>query len=189
MHKFKMISPVYEQMSRFSALGEENWRGAKRYGKAPHVAPAAFLHTLYPPLTDDQVLLLGETIGKKIPGHLTIFYKECNGFHYFSDTLSIDGLRINGVAQPYGIEIPNVNERLRDANDDMIFIGGYSWDGSLIYTKEKDEKIYFCSPESSKPLKSWESIEDFIADEANRIAALFDARGVQIDEDQSTLPV
>jgi len=132
---------------------------------------------------------MGEMIGNRIPEHLLKLYKECNGFHYFSDTLSIDGLRLDGVAQPYGIEIPNVDERLRDADDDIIFFGGYTWDGSLVYTKDKDKRIYLCSPESSEPLKFWESIEDFISQEATRIAALFDSQGVPIDENKSTLPV
>jgi len=189
MRDFKIIAPLRDQMLRFSSLGEERKpNGTMFYGRAPHVAPVAFLHKLYPPLTDEQIAELGKIIRNKIPSHLANLYRECNGLHYFSDTLSIDGLRMDTVYQPYDIDIPNIHERPADAADDVIFFGGYAWDGSLVYTRTNDKKVYWCTCESARPLKSWDSIENFISREAVRIAALFDAKGVPIDPDKSTLP-
>jgi hypothetical protein len=189
MRDLKIITPMYEQMLRFSFLGKEKKPdGTMFYGRAPHVAPVAFLHKLYPPLTDEQIIELGNVAGNKIPRHLADLYRECNGLHYFSDSLSIDGLRIEGAHQPYDIDIPNVYERPKDAEDNIIFFGGYSWNGSLFYTKVNDEKIYWCDRKSTKPLKHWNSIEDFIYQEANRIAALFDSKGIPVDLNKSTLP-
>jgi len=196
MSKFKIIAPLYEQMLRFSSLGEKRTpNGTMLYGKAPHVGSKAFLHTLYMPLTDDEVLSLGKIIRKKIPEHLANLYRECNGLHYFVDTFSIDGLRIGSgrnfdtFYQPYDLATPNIDERPRDAEDNLIFFGGYDWDGSLFYTKTNEKKVYWCSSDSSKPLKIWESIEDFIFHEANRIAALFDSHGIILNADKSPLPI
>jgi hypothetical protein len=196
MNRYKIVAPMHEQMSRFSFLGEEKTsNGTMLYGKAPHIGSKAFLHTIYPPLTDNEILSMGRIIGKKIPEHLANLYRECNGLHYFVDTLSIDGLRIGSgrnfdtFYQPYDLTTPNVDERLEDADDDFIFFGGYDWDGSLLYTKTKNKEIYLCSPDSSEPLKFWKSIEDFISYEAGRISALFDSNGIEIDKNKSSLPV
>jgi len=180
---------MYEQTLRFSSLGEERKpNGTMFYGRAPHIAPVAFLHKRYPPLTDEQITELGNVVRNKIPDHLADLYRECNGLHYFSDTLSIDGLRTDTIDQPYDIDIPNIHERPGDAGVDIIFFGGYTWDCSLFYTKTNDPKVYWCAGDSAKPLKSWNSIEDFISQEARRIAALFDSKGVPLNPDKSTLP-
>ncbi|EJX0633972.1 SMI1/KNR4 family protein [Salmonella enterica] len=188
--KFKLISPLVEQMLKFAPLGESKMaNNTMRYGRAPHIGVSAYLHELYPPLSNDEIKMMGRCINKEIPNHLISFYKECNGFNFFCDKLAIYGLRIQSSFQPYDLVTPNVDERLIDADDDMIFIGGYSWDGSRIYTKTDDSKIYICSPRSAKPLKSWGSMGQFIMQEVGRISALFDSNGIIIDASKSTLPV
>lgn len=188
--EFKIITPLVKQMIKFAHLGERKVNNnVLLYGKAPHIGPSAYLHELYPALSKDEIQVLGKCINMKIPAHLVDFYSECNGFNFFCDKLAIYGLRIQSSFQPYDLMTPNVDERLKDADDDMIFIGGYSWDGSRIYTKENDSKIYLCSPKSSRPLKIWESLSIFIAQEAERMPTLFDTNGIIIDASKSTLPI
>ena len=191
----KIINPLIEKMIRFVSLGEEVApNGTLLYGCAPHIGKKAFLHTLYPPLKENEILMLEKNIGIKLPPHLIDFYQECNGFHYFLDTLSVDGLRIGAgrsgadYYQPYDLKTINVDERISDAEVDCVFFGGYDWDGSLVYTRQNEADVYLCSVDSAKPIYSWPSISDFIHSESERIAGLFSLDGMQFDEEKSTLP-
>lgn len=40
---------------------------------------------------------------------------------------------VNAAWQPYSLIEPNKFERPRNSTEDMFFIGGYDWDGSLLY--------------------------------------------------------
>lgn len=190
-----IIFPLYQHMQKFSSASDVQTNGARLIGHAPHVGKQAFLHGLYSPLSESDVLDLEAHLGMKIPEHLLGFYSACNGFNYFSDTLSLDGLRrtagrgLDAVHQPYDLLTPNVDERLEDASPDMFFIGGYDWDGSRLYTHYGDPCIYFCSPESAEPLMQWPSMAEFIAAESQRIAGLFNDQGIEIDASVSTLPI
>lgn len=183
-------------MLHFAKLGQQlTEHGVHLYGRAPHVGKQAFSHTLYPLLSDLQIASLGASIGRQIPAHLADFYRECNGLHYFVDTLSIDGLRLVGgrgfdaFYQPYGLATPNVDERIHGAADDMVFFNGYAWDGSRVYTKTDDRRVFLCPWHTVQPLKIWPSLQDFITGESARIFERFDAKGVLLDESRSTLPV
>ncbi|NIE63551.1 SMI1/KNR4 family protein [Burkholderia sp. Ax-1719] len=196
MAEKSLIAPLRSKMEQFSELGVESVNdGVALYGKAPFVGPKAFLHTIYPPLSSEGIVVLESEIGVRLPGQLVDFYRECNGLHYFVDTLTFYGLRSkagrNSAAfyQPYDLKTPNVEERIRGAQDEIIFFAWYDWDGSFVYTKTSDSKIYFCRNDSTTPLKEWPSLRDFIADESERISKLFDEKGQPIDETASTLPV
>jgi hypothetical protein len=196
IRNYNIIAPMFEIMEKFSKQCQEvAENGTVLYGRAPHIGKKAFLHTIYPPLSDEGIKFLSTKIGRSIPAHLAEFYKECNGLHYFGDTLSIDGMRtiqergLDAFYQPYDLVTPNIDERIKKSTEDSIFFGGYDWDGSLIFTKTTDESVYICSPDSPKPLKDWGSISDFILSEAERIESLFDSKGIRIEKSKSTLPV
>ena len=195
MPEDSLIAPLLSQMQRFAPLGRTQAEGAQLIGPAPHLGELAWLHELYTPLTPAALSQQAQQLGLPMPAHLLPFYAACNGFKYFGDTLSLDGFRrttgrgLAAVHQPYALLTPNVDERLADADEDLFFIGGYDWDGSLLYTRPGDACICLCSPDSSQALHSWPDMASFIASEAERIASLFDAQGVQIDPDASTLPI
>ncbi|WP_175010926.1 ankyrin repeat domain-containing protein [Burkholderia lata] len=183
-------------MAEFSSAGERHTRnGAVSYGKCPHVGKDAYLHTLYRPLASEEIAVLEERIARRLPQQLVDFYGECNGFHYFVDTLIVYGLRAvegrgeDAFHQPYDMKTPNVDERIHDAEDDVVFFGWYDWDGSLVYMKGDDSRVFICKRESVSPIGEWRSLKDFLSQESERISGLFDSDGMLIDATASTLPV
>ncbi|WP_322084994.1 SMI1/KNR4 family protein [Burkholderia sp. BCC1999] len=196
MPKVELISPIRDRMVGFSSLGEDVAKnGTVLYGKCPHIGKDAYLHTLYPALTDAEIKILEEQIERKLPQQLVDFYGECNGFHYFVDTLIVYGLRsiagrgADAFYQPYDMRTPNVDERIRDADEDAIFFAWYDWDGSLVYTRKNESAIYMCGNDSMKPVGKWSSLKEFLSEESERVLGLFDSKGILLDESASTLPV
>ncbi len=190
-----LITPMRNRMERFSGLGvDKTENGTILYGSVPFIGEKAYLHTIYSPLTSEEVDTLEKQIGMKLPGQLDDFYRECNGLHYFIDTLTFYGLRsrpgrgADAFYQPYDLRTPNIEERIRGAGDEIIFFAWYDWDGSFVYTKTNDSRIFFCKNDSVTPLKEWSSLRDFLVEETERISSLFDANGRLIDESASTLP-
>lgn len=167
--------------------------GTLLIGKAQHIAPKAWLHSIYPPLVDSEIEGLERKLGAKIPENYRVFLKESNGLKLFNTTFCLDGLRKNyrraeqEVWQPFDICIPNVSERPQNAKSSFFFIGGYDWDGSLLFTD--GGKVFLCNREDAKPLYEWSSFEEMLSSEIKRLMTLFDKNGKALNADHSTLPV
>jgi hypothetical protein len=184
-------------MESFASYGQKELaNGAKLFGKAPHIGAEAYLHSVYPALSKDDIDFLARRIHREIPENLARLYSEANGFSYFVDTFTVFGLRKNSsrdieaaLSQPYDLLEPNTIERIADAEDDMVFFASYDWDGSLLYVRKNDERVFFCNSDSTLPIKIWSSMYETLTDEANRIRKLFSPNGVEIDPCVSTLPM
>ena len=169
--------------------------GTKLIGHAPHIAPHAWVHNIYPVLNKEDVATIEKKLVHKIPSLYKEFLLRCsNGLSIFSDTLSLYGLRkrigrgIEDAWQPYSIFTPNIDERLQDASANHFFIGGYNWDGSLLYIDTATNKVHRSSNDSIAPLNTWDDFEAMLLSETERIALLFKEHGMQKDEEEPTTP-
>jgi hypothetical protein len=169
--------------------------GTELIGRAPHVAPEAWLHILFGGLTPVQVDRVQELIRRPLPGEYAQFLLRFNGLSLFSGALSIDGLRWNyartgdAAWQPFSVEDPNVLERPRGADPTSVFVGGHAADGSLLYMTPPDPRVYRCSRTSPTVLNSWPGLQEMLSAEAARLAALFDAQGRKINANVRTAPI
>lgn len=178
---------------RFKHLGFKETTYANLYAKALHIAPQAWLHMIFKPLTDNDIIVLKEKL-KNLPKFYEDFLKLSNGFSIYDSTLSFYGLRkdsnrnLDSVWQPYDLFDLNSWDKPADSTENEFFFGGYNWDGSYVYYDYSDFKIKRCSCDSIKPLNIWDSFEDYVDNETIRIVKLFDDKGMQIDEDLETQP-
>lgn len=170
--------------------------GALLVGHAPHVAPEAWLNSVYPCLSEQETVELEKLLGTAIPPEYRHFLQNIsNGVNILVTELCLYGKRANYIRsltdaarQPFNI-CDLVYEKPCTADENMFFIGGYDWDGSKLYIDKRDNQVYFCRQDDSTPLKSWVSLEKMLLDEIPRLYSLFDDNGVQLNENQSTLPI
>jgi hypothetical protein len=185
---------VKRQLEKYNHLGEQILQdGTLLIGKAKHIAPQAWLHGIYKPLSNVEIEKLEHDIQLKIPADYEFFLTNySNGLNIFVDVFSLDGFRkrnsrnIEDAYQPYSIINPNTKERLEDADSDMFFIGGYNWDGSLLYMK--NNKVYRCSNDNTIPINTWNSFPEMLLSEVERISKLYDKNGIEINADEPTIP-
>jgi SMI1 / KNR4 family (SUKH-1) len=169
--------------------------GVELIGHVPHVAPQAYFHQLYPPLTSDEIDALENRLRLPFPLDFRDLLLHTNGMTLFSSHLRVFGARFSYVRQglnawqPLGIEQPNIQERPADAPSDALFIGSYFWDGSRIYMTGSPAMAIRARRGSSVPLNSWPGLWEMLISEARRLAALFDDKGRPKDPDQPTNPV
>lgn len=187
---------VLEVLELWSPLGEQlAGTGARLIGHVPHVAPLAYFHEIYPGLTEKEFAELEARVGRRIPESYGSFLRLSNGANLFSDALSLDGLR-NSYARtpdasrlPYALETANTHERPQGAPEDAVFIGSYNFDGSRLWLRPGDPSIHRCGQYEWAPtLNTWPSFATMLKNEVERLRALFDDKGVLLDEEAVTTP-
>lgn len=189
------VGYLMKVVNQFRSLGtQELSTGVVLIGHVPHVAPEAYMHVLYPPLDASQISTIEHALGRQLPIELKTFYQRLNGVQLFSYTMWINGLRFSYVRsgeeawQPYSIITPNTVERPEDADDSLVFFGGYRWDGSSLCMRSDSPAVYRCAPGTSVPLNKWRSFDEMLISEIDRLSGLFDTRGRRLDESAPTVP-
>lgn len=161
---------------------------------ALHIGPKAWTHSFYAPLEDKLIDELELSLFIKIPNSYRNFLLIHNGIKIFNGALSLDGHRQNykrdddNIYQPYSLLIPNIYERIKDAPSNLFFIGGYSYDGSLLYINIENGSVHRCSQFTIETLNLWNSFEDMIIEETTRLSLLFDLKGKKIKPEIPTTP-
>lgn len=163
--------------------------GATLIGRAPFVAPYAWVNAIFPTLSLEDIKDLEDSLGRQIPDDYKDFLMNfSNGLQVLNDNLTLYGLRNNyhrdedDVWQPFDIRLSNKYAAPADATPEMLFIGSYKWDGSKIYIHSKTNTICFCSRDSSHPLKIWDSFITMLTLEIKRLYTLFDDSGRPLDK-------
>ncbi|WP_146894394.1 SMI1/KNR4 family protein, partial [Chryseobacterium rhizosphaerae] len=143
---------INELIYKFSNLGlDSSSDGAMMIGRAPFKGPKAWLNIIYPKVKEEEIAALERELNSSIPESYKHFLMNySNGGNFLSSTLSLDGLRRYltrdpkaNSRQPFSILTPNLYERPENAMKNFFFIGGYQWDGSLLYI-DKDTNIVHC---------------------------------------------
>lgn len=168
--------------------------GARLIGHVPHVAELAYLHSLYPGLSPAELDDLVGRMCRPIPMPYAAFLRLTNGAKLFSGSLALSGLRRNYVRnteqarQPYALEIDNMEHRPGDAPQDAFIIGGYSYDGSLLWI-DQDLRVHRSAQACCYPiLNTWSSFDEMLLAEVDRLATLFDKSGRMRNGESETVP-
>jgi hypothetical protein len=194
MHYFEEVK---RELFKFKHLGEEiTPNGALLIGRAPHVARQAWLHSIYPALSDQEVGTLERELNMPIPESYRWFLQNgSNGLGVFVSSFYLYGLRkvlgrtIEASRQPYSPDIANIDERPKNAKKSYFFIGGYDWDGSNLYIDTETNLVHFSDRWDATSLSKWNSFEEMLVSEIKRLVRLFDENGKIIDAKLYTTPV
>lgn len=191
--KFDKVIEVLKFWERCGIRKTQN--GSLLICHVPHVALEAWLHEIYYPLSQEKISKLENQLQKGLPSELIQFYGIANGLNIFSDSLSIWGLRESyervgdGATQPYDIVALN-EENSWYSPKGWLFFGGYSWDGSQMVYDLISEKQAVARVEngSTKILQEWPDFWNWLINETQRLAKLFDFEGKVLDSNMPTIP-
>jgi hypothetical protein len=184
------LDKVLQIVETYRHLGERTlYDGTRLVGHVPHVAPQAWLHSIYAPLSGRAVAALEARLECTIPTVFGDFLQRCNGLHLFSAQLHIGGsqdavTRIGdeGLWKPFDLGIPNLYERPTGAKPTFFFIGGYQQDGSHLYIDAADRRVHRCKMRTAKSLNCWSDFGTVLEQETQRLAQIFDRHGRQTSQ-------
>ena len=168
--------------------------GAKLYGHVPHVAPEAWLHQLYAPLSEQDIDSVEGRIGQTIPRVFRDFLHLTNGIDLFSGSLSIYGKRSSYARtgdeawQPFCIVTANTLDKPIHAKPWQLIVGSYRSDGSLISLDVRDGTAFRTRARSAKVLNRWVDFWAMLSGESNRLSTFFDSHGRKVVDGPTTPP-
>jgi hypothetical protein len=190
-----MIDDVIDLLLQFDYLGKKNLdSGTILIGRAPHIAPEAWLHRIYNSLTYFQIEQLQSDCKHQIPLSYQQFLLKSNGLAVFNTTLSLYGMRGNYIRdiadgwQPFDLISPNTIERMSNATENMLIIGSYNYDGSKLYIDSITHKVHLCDRYNAASLFEWKSFDVMLEQEVKRLITLFDKDGKRINKGFNPLP-
>ncbi|MBR5551599.1 MAG: SMI1/KNR4 family protein [Muribaculaceae bacterium] len=195
MEDYEKIRELLMKYSHKGVLKVES-TGATLIGYAPHLGSEAWLNFIFATLNKQQIKELEISLGRQLPAAYADFLQNfSNGLFVLCNEFSLEGLRahyrrVGGyeLCQPYDLCYSNVYQRIKNATEEMLFIGSYSWDGSNLYMMN-DGTVYYCARYDATPLKKWDSLTEMLLEEIPRLYSLYDEDGVKLDPKQSSLPI
>lgn len=188
------ISHIQALIIEQKALGAVEEEVVSRYGHVPLIGPEAYNVYTFAPLTEEQLALVEQNIGREIPcQYRTFLTNVSNGLFIFHRGLFLYGHQgsINrklGIQGPFDLSDPNVYERPKNADKSCFFFASYSKDGSRLYMKDGSDKVYYCARRDATPLKEWSCFSEMLIEEVQRLKSLHGADGMLQVPSEETLP-
>lgn len=164
----------------------------------PWIAPLAYLHIIFKPVSDP--LLKSLTAELELPLPLHFFFKQQNGAILFSGALSFYGLHTPGQLlnreDPFSrlpFDLQNEGGSWSPVNPkQFLVIGGYGFDGSTICIDRSNLRVVMFKRVKTGlakvPSHSWETLEDCVVSEIARLSAIFDKSGGLLVDGRLTVP-
>jgi hypothetical protein len=159
--------------------------GVRFKTNVPWVAPKAYLHILFPPVSPE--ILRQRTAELEIPTELAEFYSQWNGADFFAGTLAIYGLlpdkyvinRGDWRSQiPFDLIAETRRWRAELSKHNLLCFGSYSYDRSPVcVSRDSGVVTAFASDRIERTRATWPSFEEFFSRELERLSAFFDDKG------------
>ncbi|WP_191018269.1 SMI1/KNR4 family protein [Treponema zioleckii] len=187
---------IKEKLLKFRNLGYEEREDGILIGKPDFLPKFAWLVKIMAPLKEEELRCMEEKYSITVPEVYKDFLLNfANGLHLFYGTFSLEGYRKHyrrdesAILQPFALDISNVYERPKNAKPTYFFMGFYDWDGSELYLDTETNHVHLCKRADATSLFEWNSFEEMLNSEIDRLFSLFTDDGRPIDENKSTLPI
>jgi len=165
----KILSPLEE----WTHLGEiKNDMGTRLIGHVPHIAPKAYVHVVYSPLKDEDLLEFGERLERPIPIQYEEFLGYANGLMVFSGALRVMGYTpikrkadVHVYNYPPNVIVSNVSARMKGLSHGAVIVGFYKEDGSYASIEEDGSVVRFDAKGSGDVIQKWSDFDIWLSSE------------------------
>ena len=178
---------IISELKPYEKYGKEiQENGTILIGKAPYIAPLAYIHSIFEKLKPEEIIKIEDKLKTKIPEDYKLFLKFTNGLHIFNGKLSLEGLRKNynrrgeiNARQPFDLDISNTYERPDNSSEELFFFGSYDKDGSMLCIDKRTNKVQRRNSIDGQILQSWINFSDFLKSEFIRLKSLHNEDGTE----------
>lgn len=146
-----------------------NQMGTRLIGHVPQIAPKAYMHVVYAPLSDVQLQELTGRLKTSLPSQFTELLSCANGSSLFLGKLRVLGYvpqkrsaDTSVYNYPSSILIPNVSARLQGLSERAVVVGWYKADGSHVSIESDGTAVRF-GP--SGPIQTWPDFDSWLLSE------------------------
>ena len=190
MDNLTFKSKVVVPLETWSCLGEKtNAMGNRLIGHVPHIAPKAYLHTIFAPTDSEEYNDFEHRLGRPVPSLLKRFLSLANGMGLFVDSIRIMGFvpyqkkfESHPYNYPSNILIPNSTARIKGLLEESVVVGWYKWDGSYASIEPGGQVVRFDARGHGGILQTWSDFDSWIMSEIVYYSQFFDKQGKMIGE-------
>jgi hypothetical protein len=179
------LQTVYGVTDRAKALGHRVLdNGTELVGHVPHVAPQAWLHTLFAPLPAADIAAWEQARGGTFPPALRAFFAHHNGLNLFSTGLALNGKRHSyertgdAARQPFDFDDLNRYHAPRGMRAGHLCMEGND-DHHWIWLDLATHAVRRHTSDGAL-VQEWPGFEEMLVAEAHRLAEQFDDAGQRI---------
>lgn len=186
-----VIKRIRTKLEQQVSLGVRNLgNGTILIGHAPYIAPGAWLHAIFPPLSQQKIDELEKEMKVGMPEDYRNFLSQSNGLRVFMNSITLYGFvesikredTDHSLGNPFSIIRPNLeSEKPADSLPEYVFIGSYRKDGSRLYINSKTNEVHCCSRTISTPIKTWSCFELMLISEIDKFCLDFKNNGDRVD--------
>jgi hypothetical protein len=188
MSSEKLFNEVVRIISKWSPKGEKILpNGARLICPTPHVAPEAWLHVLFTPLTTEKIEEMEKKLGMQLPNDFKNFLHKTNGLALFSYCIKIWGVRQtmarSGSAawQPHDLIDHNYeSERPNGSPKGIIYFGSTENGSSWCFFEFNKDGYHVGKTNRSNyhPDSYWPDFGSWLLSEMASLEKVFDANGI-----------
>ena len=180
------LQAVYAVTDRAKVFGHRVLpNGTELVGHLPHVAPQAWLHQLFAPLAEAELVAWEQALGEPLPPALRAFYGYHNGLNLFSCDLSLHGRRhsyertSDAVWQPFDLDNQNRYRRGGPIPGRLFLAGNEDvlWLSLDLHTQAVQR-----TTADGTVIQNWSGFEEMLVTEVHRLANCFDEQGRRVNE-------
>lgn len=181
-------------LSKFEPVKDRESEVAFFRTHVPWVAPEAYLNIVYKPA--ERAALVDVAARLRIPEPWVQFLAWNNGARLFSAYVYVFGVvrpgtllnrRDHWSLPPVNIEHLNISAKPLDLRLYLV-IGSYGFDGSLVCIDRDSGRTLVFHRGETAPYASWTTAEEWVREEIQRLASLFDSKGKLLVDEAMTLP-
>jgi hypothetical protein len=173
-------------LRKFKNTKDVQSRTAYFQTNTPWIAPLSYLNIIFSPAAPQVLRPVAQKLD--MPRVLVSFLERQNGAILFSGALFVSG--VHGAQDllerddpfsrlPFNIE--DLNSDWPPQDSQMLNIGGYGADGSVVCIHRRSLRIYLFKRNNDhlgdEPYNDWPSLENWIASEITRLSSYFDEQG------------
>jgi hypothetical protein len=172
--QMKKISSVIESVLHWASQRGEKLldNGVRLVEPAPDIAPKAWRHIVYPPITENEILGIETTLRQRLPQDLREFYKNYNGISLFGGGVTIWGKRQDyvregdGMWQPFDLVQHNAaGNRPSGSPYQLIYFGSSERGSNRLFFEPDSGEIGKTSAYSFTEIVRWPNFKAFILSE------------------------
>lgn len=149
-----------------------NEMGTRLIGHVPQIAPKAYMHVVYAPLTEAQLREFRGRLGRPVPAEYGEFLTHANGLSLFVGEMRVLGyvptMRRASTSvhnYPSNVMIPNVSARIAGLSHGAVVVGWYRADGSYVAIEENGTVIQLDSKLRVGCMQTWPSFDSWVTSE------------------------
>jgi hypothetical protein len=180
MDKETFNKEVLRPLEMSSNAGDAtNELGTRLIGHAPHIAPKAYIHVVYAPLSEVYLHELKGRLGRPVPPEYEAFLANANGMSLFVGEMRVLGYvplerraSVSVYHYPSNLMIPNVSARLVGLSHGAVVVGWYKADGSYAVVEEGGTVTRFDPKGGGSVMRKWSGFDSWLSSEVGALRSV-----------------